>query len=455
MSTRGCSMFLAGLLVLFSSFSSDVVAFNAWFEVDPADAKTSYEPGDVITINLIADSDVLGVSICAITSDNGGTAQENCSIGFPLPGGCLCETVNQGGILLRNCSGSTPFGGSPIPAGSALLNFEFYVPDLPESSIITIDDLIDMSANPPCVTSIMSSDYSFESDIDPVELHVTDAVGDIVTEVDWFGGESPPSEDWIILPSSPSSLDIISFSGPTDVFSNDCFGALFMGGFPALTINHENKTVQLWFEPPVPEMCLALWAPVCGLAGQFGPLADGNWHFFSNGSLLGGMLPFSIEFEVSDSLRLFSPNGGESLLAGSTHIMSWQDSRGGGSCSGAYVVKYSTDGGENWHWDDLSIVLGGCWFEWIVPSVVSDQVVVSVCDSADSEYCDSSDGPFSISSCGAELPGDFNGDCYVNGYDFAVLGLLWADGLAGITELTELAEGWLSCGDASDPVCLD
>ena len=108
----------------------------------------------------------------------------------------------------------------------------------------------------------------------------------------------------------------------------------------------------------------------------------------------GDGLPY-VELQTADSITVISPNGGESLLAGSTHTVSWEDSRDGGSCLGTYVVKYSTDGGQSWHFD-FTIISGGCSFEWTVPSVVSDQVVVRVCDSADSNFCDISDGTFSI-----------------------------------------------------------
>ncbi|MHC4214290.1 MAG: hypothetical protein ACYSWP_13060 [Planctomycetota bacterium] len=167
----------------------------------------------------------------------------------------------------------------------------------------------------------------------------------------------------------------------------------------------------------------------------------------------GDGLPY-VELQTADSITVISPNGGESLLAGSTHIVHWEDSRVSGSSSGVYLMRYSTDGGQNWHLD-FKIISGGNSFEWTVPSVVSDQVVVSVCDFSDTTFCDISDGPFSISSCGDELVSDFNGDCYVNGYDYALFALWYDDGLAGMFELAELAEGWLSCGDPSDPLCLD
>ena len=277
----------------------------------------------------------------------------------------------------------------------------------------------------------------------------------VVSEVGWYGGVSPPSFEWIIIPDQPNITDIISFSGPTESFSNTCYAWQIYGGDPKLDVDHGSRTITVWFDGtglPIPgpgDPCPAVMDPVCGIFGRFGPLEAGHWSLYGEYPL-----DLSIGFEVSDSLRLISPNGGESFLAGSTHIVSWEDSRDGSSCSGGYVVKYSTDGGQSWHLD-FSIIFGGCSFEWTVPSVVSDQVVVRVCDSVDSTFCDISDGPFSISRCSDELGGDFNGDCYVNGYDYALFALWYDDNLAGISELAELVDGWLSCGDSSNPLCLD
>ena len=285
-----------------------------------------------------------------------------------------------------------------------------------------------------------------------------------VLEVDWHGGGSPPSEEWIIEPFRPNGQDIISFSGPTEVYSNACYAEMYYGGPPTLTIDHNNKSVELWFEPTEPFFCYDIVIPVCGLEGQFGPLEEGDWIFFSSPfpepwppDEPPPDLPypiFTIEFHVGLSLRLVSPNGGESLLAGSTHTVSWEDIRDGGSCSGFYVVGYSIDDGQNWHLD-FSFVTGSCEFEWTVPTIVSDQVVVGVFDLADLTFYGISDESFSISRCGDELPGDLNDDCYVNSYDYALFALLYDDGLAGISELAELVDGWLSCGDSSNPLCLD
>ena len=63
---KGRIFAVVSAVFLVFAFSSDATA-NSRFEVDPADAKTSYEPGDVITINFIADLDVFNFSINIIT----------------------------------------------------------------------------------------------------------------------------------------------------------------------------------------------------------------------------------------------------------------------------------------------------------------------------------------------------------------------------------------------------
>jgi hypothetical protein len=108
-------------------------------------------------------------------------------------------------------------------------------------------------------------------------------------QLDWVDGENIPSSwNWGIYPSPlhfpPSSHPpgTVLFSGPTGVFSNDCYAEYDLGGTPTITIDPNQKTIELWFQPPAPNMCLAVYKPVCGLNGWFGPLSEGDWLFYSN-----------------------------------------------------------------------------------------------------------------------------------------------------------------------------
>jgi hypothetical protein len=163
------------VLVMVLALTSVASAWTVWFEVDSADVKDSYEFSDVITINLVADADVHTLQIGAITSDNGGTAQDPLVLNakfsvLPLPG----TIVNAGDpyVLIELISGSVPFGAPLVLAGEVLYSFDFHVPDLPYSSYITIDDYVDMGHDPPYMTYIGFGDWTDTDQIEPVVIHV-------------------------------------------------------------------------------------------------------------------------------------------------------------------------------------------------------------------------------------------------------------------------------------------
>jgi hypothetical protein len=97
-------------------------------------------------------------------------------------------------------------------------------------------------------------------------------------QIDWINGTNiPPCWDWSIYPSyyPPTSNppNTIPFSGPTGVFYDACRAMMELGGTPTITIDFYQQTIELWFRPPAPQICLAHVAPpVCGLNGWFGPL---------------------------------------------------------------------------------------------------------------------------------------------------------------------------------------
>ena len=158
------------LVLAMASAASAVVVF----EVDPEDAKDSYMPSDIITINVVADHGVGSVGIGAIVTDKGGTATV---IGLnpllsqaPLQQG---TPINDGTTLIEYIAGNVPLVAPELPAGAVLYSFEFHVPQVPDSTIITIDDLTDYMASPPKYTSINSKDYmNMSSDIGALQIHV-------------------------------------------------------------------------------------------------------------------------------------------------------------------------------------------------------------------------------------------------------------------------------------------
>ncbi len=112
--------------------------------------------------------------------------------------------------------------------------------------------------------------------------------------VSWIDGLEPP-EAWTIDPCEPGQNDIISFTGPVGPIVNSCYGMAYLGGTPTISVDDINKVVELWFEGPAPSSCPLIWAPVCGLTGNFGPLSPGNWTFKSTQSYIAFEVPFAVE----------------------------------------------------------------------------------------------------------------------------------------------------------------
>jgi len=245
-------------------------------------------------------------------------------------------------------------------------------------------------------------------------------------------GETSQGSQYEIFPTDPTIDNRISFTGNTNTLTNAaCFVCEFYDAPPALIIDNVAKTVELEFYPIPGCACPLYWDPVYGIAvGEFGPLSNGDWLFFCDHPYSS----FSIPFHVS-SIKILEPNGGESLPAGSTYIINWEDYRDDGNCPNSYLLNYSIDNGQNWIPVDLNSVSNACSYDWLVPDVNSEQCLMWVVDANDPNVNDTSDAAFTIYEC--TLATDLTGDCVVNLYDLAAL----------------IAD-WLKCGNPFDPNCM-
>lgn len=145
----------------------------------------------------------------------------------------------------------------------------------------------------------------------------------------WLLGLVPPSQ-LSIIPQSPTHYETISFSAPmksrnfssfitpqlrqfrTETFSNSLWAEIFMGGTPTITINSDNKTVELSYEPPtVVDDGGAVFDPVEGVQGSFGPLSVGTWIFFCDepGSIFS--IPIQVSYKYECSQVDVAPPGGD------------------------------------------------------------------------------------------------------------------------------------------------
>jgi len=96
--------------------------------------------------------------------------------------------------------------------------------------------------------------------------------------VSWVSGENRP--ELSRLPVNPTTNDVITFTIPTDTYSNQWRAEQILGGKPTLTIDSAQRRINLRIVPPAPEVAPAIYDPVSGLQGQFGPLEEGWWTFF-------------------------------------------------------------------------------------------------------------------------------------------------------------------------------
>ena len=167
-------------LILVLAISSVASADTVWLEVDASDAADGYAPSDVITINLVSDVLIAGIGSLAIGSSS-GTAQAPLALHSLITALPNTGTIhNSGGILIHSISGTTGTGLPPvtIAAGEVIYSFEFHVPELPDSTWITIEDYTGASpVGPPLSTLItmynpQTEQLSSLTDVTAVEIHI-------------------------------------------------------------------------------------------------------------------------------------------------------------------------------------------------------------------------------------------------------------------------------------------
>ncbi len=165
---------------------------------------------------------------------------------------------------------------------------------------------------------------------------------------------------------------------------------------------------------------------------------------------------FNINFHIEapdQTLTILNPNGSERLLGGSTYTIRWKDP-GSEDCAGNYLLDYSIDDGNNWVPVDSNPVSNTCSYDWLVPSIFSNQCLIRITDANNPNASDESDDSFSIYRCMSDVLGDWNGDCYVDFGDFSVIAAGWnVPGDKDINDLAVFVQYWLDCANPYDPYC--
>jgi len=134
------------------------------------------------------------------------------------------------------------------------------------------------------------------------------------------------------------------------------------------------------------------------------------------------------------TLTLLTPNGGESLVAGSTYTITWQSQ---GTVSDV-KIEYSANNGSGWAQVDPPNTGNSGSYDWVVPVVDSNQCLVRVSEVGLPSVNDTSDDVFTMFQCQGPIIGDLNGDCYVDWRDFGIF-----------------VGHWLQCGNPFDPACIN
>jgi uncharacterized protein len=140
------------------------------------------------------------------------------------------------------------------------------------------------------------------------------------------------------------------------------------------------------------------------------------------------LIASGLQLNLSPWINLTSPNGGESLLVGSKHNITWQKSESGGTVQ----LHYSVNSGTNWIYINS---VSGNGFEWTVPDNVTTQARVrvrwtasdtkmytSISDADFTIYKPIADGPLLINLVPA-APTDLKADAK----SFSEIKLTWKD----------------------------
>ncbi len=159
--------------------------------------------------------------------------------------------------------------------------------------------------------------------------------------VAWMSGSTPPKQ-WSLDPANPTTTDVITFNGPTSVYSNSCLGERDLGGTPQILVDSKTKTVTLWFQGPVPQVCTMIYSPVAGLKGDFGPLPAGDWTFTCPSKNLYFQVPFTVRDKFDYHVDPNAPGAVRDGRSWATALLTLQDALAAVSSGDRILVAEGT-----------------------------------------------------------------------------------------------------------------
>ncbi|MCU0915662.1 MAG: right-handed parallel beta-helix repeat-containing protein [Planctomycetes bacterium] len=159
--------------------------------------------------------------------------------------------------------------------------------------------------------------------------------------VEWISGTTPPGQ-WSINPAHPTPTDVVTFSGPTAVYDSNCVAKRALGGTPLLTIDTKARTIVLWFQGPVPQVCPMVYNPVAGLRGDFGPLAVGDWTFTCRSRDLNFETHFTVQDKFAYHVDADAPGPAHDGRSWATAMRTLQDALAAAGSGDEIIVAEGT-----------------------------------------------------------------------------------------------------------------
>jgi len=262
----------------------------------------------------------------------------------------------------------------------------------------------------------------------------TPVVTDIVdAEYNWWGDDSGPYDPAGTTQVPPCGVpvnDMKNVHGLGDMVSDNVDYCPWLKGrsdiqvitLPATNIGKTSATLngqivsdlgepcqyRFWYWTQGAGSCIATpWSSDTKINGQsfsqdVSGLTPGSRYYFwaqaknSKGESLWAA-PKSF-VTLLDSLQLIAPNGGQTLLAGSTYTISWRAE----PTISDVLLEYSTDNGTSWNIIDTAanaeLFTGhyGGSYPWLIPAESSCECLVQVSDASNPTTLDLSDATFCI-----------------------------------------------------------
>ncbi|TAH43234.1 MAG: T9SS type A sorting domain-containing protein [Bacteroidetes bacterium] len=155
----------------------------------------------------------------------------------------------------------------------------------------------------------------------------------------------------------------------------------------------------------------------------------------------------------SEDVKLTYPNGAEGFVPGETEALRWDASEG----TDLFNLEYSDDNGISWNNIMTAIPANVRQYDWVVPTIISDQVLVRL---SRGSFTDQSDQPLSIQRLPSALTIDFvcsnvtqfswTSAPGASGYEVSVLGSMYMDSVGTTTAntlqvaLSDTVDTWFS-----------